>query len=145
MTGVEREGSVVGTLLSSKSRRPKVVGLCFVKVSVVVRRYSESSSQYESYLTWEIAVHCPSFIRKGRERVRMRFLWEVGLKAARRHFRHNMSAAGDGSTWIGQSNVDDSRLLPERAHASMLRPLASDMSATVRARIHRRTEFTCAS
>ena len=118
--GVERGGSVVGTLLISKSRRPKVVGLCFVKVSVVVHRYSKSSFQYESYLTWEIAVHSPRLIRKGRERVRMIFLWEVGLKAARRYFHHNMSAAGDGSTWIGQSNVDDSRLLPERAQASML-------------------------
>jgi hypothetical protein len=121
-----------------------VVGSCFVKVSDAVLKYKKSSSQYESYLTWEIAVHLPSFVRKGRLRVSVRFLLEVGLKAARRHFRHSMNAAVDGSSWIGQSRVDDRRFFPERAHASMLRPPASAISATVRARIHRRTEFTCA-
>ena len=73
-----------------------MVGSFFVKMSSSVQRKRDSSSQYESYLTCEMAVNLPSLYLRESVQVRERFLEDDGLNASRRHLRQTARAASDG-------------------------------------------------
>ena len=98
---------------------PKVVVLCFVKVSSSVWIKRKSSSQYKSYLTCEMEVHRSMLHLRGSTWVRGGFLGDAGLNASRRHLYHIARAASDGCSWIGHSIEDDISFDHVRPQASM--------------------------